>query len=184
MFANTRHLVLVGLLAALPTTIAAQTSDQPDVTTESGAEVTEAAPEAEAPPAPVEGQIILQSENTILADDLIGSRVYSESGDTIGDINDLIVNLDGTVDGVVIGVGGFLGIGEKDVAVQMDALNVASDAETGSVRLMLSATREDLEAAPVFKTAADQKAEADAEQMQQQLEEGVAPANDVATTSN
>ncbi|MFV2053676.1 PRC-barrel domain-containing protein [Aliiroseovarius sp. YM-037] len=183
MLTNTRHLVLVGLLAALPSSIAAQTADQPDVTTDSGAEVTDAAPEAEAPPAPVEGQIILQSENTILADDLIGSRVYSEAGDTVGDINDLIVNLDGTVDGVVIGVGGFLGMGEKAVAVEMSALNVATDAETGSVRLMLSATREDLDAAPVFKTAADQKSEAQAEEMQQQLDEGIAPA-DTATANN
>lgn len=184
MFAQTRHLILVGLLAAIPTSIAAQTADQPAATTaqdlaattaETASEMTESAA------APVEGQIVLQSEDTILADNLIGSRVYSDAGETVGDINDLIIKLDGTVEGVVIGVGGFLGLGEKDVAVQMDALSLSTDSEFGTIRLMLSATREELDAAPEFKTAAEQQFEAEAEQMQQKLEEGAeatAPAAD------
>ena len=108
-------------------------------------------------PKPVEGQIIMQSENTMLANDLIGSNVYSPDGDTIGDVDDLSVNFDGTVDGVVIGVGGFLGIGEKDVAVEMGSLSTTTD-ENGNMRLTSSATKTDLEAAEAFVTAADQQA--------------------------
>ncbi|MEZ5778183.1 MAG: PRC-barrel domain-containing protein [Paracoccaceae bacterium] len=178
MFAQTRQLMLVGLLAALPATIAAQTADQPATTTaeDPAATAAETAPEmTEAPAAPVEGQIVLQSEDTILADNLIGSRVYSDTGETVGDINDLIINLDGSVEGVVIGVGGFLGLGEKDVAVKMASLSLNTDPEYGNIRLMLSATREDLEAAPAFKTAAEQQFEAEAEQAQQNLQNGVAP---------
>lgn len=113
---------------------------------------------AETEPAakPVEGQITMQSEDTILANDLIGTNVYSQSGDAIGEINDLIVNLEGSVDGVVIGVGGFLGLGEKDVAVEMASLSV-STGENGDMRLMTSATRADLEAAEAFMTNADQE---------------------------
>ena len=116
----------------------------------------DAAP-AEEPVKPVEGQITMQSENTILADDLIGSSVYSDAGESIGDVDDLIVNLDGTVEGVVIGVGGFLGMGEKWVAVEMDSLSTMTD-ESGTLRLVSSATKADLEAAEAFVTAQDMEA--------------------------
>jgi sporulation protein YlmC with PRC-barrel domain len=106
---------------------------------------------------PVEGQITMQSDNTVLAGNLIGSSVYSADGDSIGEIDDLIVNLDGNVEGVVIGVGGFLGIGEKDVAIEMASLSTTTD-ENGNVRLMSSATKADLEAAEAFMTAEDQNA--------------------------
>ncbi|MCZ4366955.1 PRC-barrel domain-containing protein [Sulfitobacter dubius] len=121
------------------------------------ADTTAEAP-AEEPAKPVEGQITMQSENTILADDLIGSNVYSDAGEKIGDVDDLIVNLDGTVEGVVIGVGGFLGMGEKWVAVKMDSLSTMTD-ESGTLRLVSSATKTDLEAAEAFKTAQDMEAE-------------------------
>ena len=101
---------------------------------------------------PVEGQIVMQSEDTLLARDLLGSPVYSETGESIGDINNLIVQLDGTVDGVVIGVGGFLGLAEKDVAIEMAKLQVTTD-ENEKTRLTTSASKADLEAAEAFVAA-------------------------------
>ena len=73
------------------------------------------APKAtEAPKAPVTGQIVTQEDNTILAKDLIGQTVYAPDKTKIGSISDLILSKDGkNVQGFVIGVGGFLGIGEK-----------------------------------------------------------------------
>ncbi|MGE6739711.1 PRC-barrel domain-containing protein [Allorhizobium pseudoryzae] len=56
--------------------------------------------------------------------DLEGKTVYGAEGENIGDINDVLVSQDGSVNAVIIGVGGFLGIGEKDVAVQMSALQL------------------------------------------------------------
>jgi sporulation protein YlmC with PRC-barrel domain len=50
---------------------------------------------------------------------LIGLNVYNND-DKIGDINELIVGKDGKIDAVVIGVGGFLGMGEHDVAVPFE----------------------------------------------------------------
>jgi len=138
------------------------------------ADTTAEAP-AEEPAKPVEGQITMQSENTILADDLIGSNVYSDAGEKIGDVDDLIVNLDGTVEGVVIGVGGFLGMGEKWVAVKMDSLSTMTD-ESGTLRLVSSATKTDLEAAEAFKTAQDMEAE-------QQALENAAPQDPNAVTT-
>lgn len=56
--------------------------------------------------------------------DLEGKAVYGTEGENIGDISDVLVSQDGSVNAVIIGVGGFLGIGEKDVAVQMNALQL------------------------------------------------------------
>ncbi len=115
---------------------------------------------AEEPAKPVEGQITMQSEDTILADDLIGATVFNDADETVGNIDDLIIAMDGGVQGVVIGVGGFLGMGEKHVAVEMASLDVIND-DAGNPRLVTSATKTDLEAAPEFVSAADQKQEAD-----------------------
>jgi PRC-barrel domain len=112
------------------------------------------------PAKPVKGQIVLQDKNSILASTLIGSTVYSPANETVGDINDVIVGLDGKVQGVVIGVGGFLGLGEKDVAVKMDQLTVQpEDANKNNVRLILNSTKADLEAAPEFQSVAAQNRE-------------------------
>lgn len=56
------------------------------------------------------------------ASDLEGKAVVDAKGDNIGDISDVLVNERGEVIAVLVGVGGFLGIGEKDVAVAMSAL--------------------------------------------------------------
>jgi len=130
-------------------------------------------------PKPVVGQIVLQSNGTVLAGDLIGSNVYNGENEVIGDINDLIINTSGSVDGVVIGVGGFLGIGEKDVAVEMSTIAFIVP-EEGNARLILNATREDLEAAESFKTTAVQKTQKRMEKVReqqqiQQLKRGVYP---------
>ena len=112
---------------------------------------------------PVEGQIVLQDQNSILASTLIGSTVYTPADETVGDINDVIVGLDGQIQGVVIGVGGFLGLGEKDVAVKMDKLTVQpQDENKNNVRLIMNASKADLEAAPEFKSVAAQNRESEA----------------------
>jgi sporulation protein YlmC with PRC-barrel domain len=53
---------------------------------------------------------------------LRGTRVYGANNENIGEINDVLINRSGQVVAVLIGVGGFLGIGEKDVAVPMSML--------------------------------------------------------------
>jgi hypothetical protein len=53
---------------------------------------------------------------------LIGLDIYNRADEKIGDINEILLDKDGKVKAVVIGVGGFLGMGEHDVAVSMDKL--------------------------------------------------------------
>ncbi|MEC5292548.1 PRC-barrel domain-containing protein [Aurantimonas sp. C2-6-R+9] len=55
-------------------------------------------------------------------EDLDGKDVYDTAGESIGSITDVLVSEQGEVIAVLVGVGGFLGIGRKDVAVAMDAL--------------------------------------------------------------
>src|SRR5262247_4415701 len=97
------------------------------------------APKAtEAPKAPVTGQIVTQEDNTILAKDLIGQTVYAPDKTKIGSISDLILSKDGkTVQGFVIGVGGFLGIGEKSVAMKIDRLQMTQDTKSGDLQLTM-----------------------------------------------
>jgi sporulation protein YlmC with PRC-barrel domain len=63
----------------------------------------------------------------IMASDLIGTRVVSANNESIGDINDVILDHKGQVMAAVVGVGGFLGIGEKDVAVPFGSLEFMND---------------------------------------------------------
>ena len=55
-------------------------------------------------------------------DRLIGAKVLNKDGQVIGDIEDLIVTSDNKVEGVIMGVGGFLGAGEKKIGVRLAAL--------------------------------------------------------------
>jgi sporulation protein YlmC with PRC-barrel domain len=73
------------------------------------------------------GQFMTKMEtNQIMASDLIGTRVVSANNESIGDINDVIVDRNGQVMAAVVGVGGLLGIGEKDVAVPFKSLEFMS----------------------------------------------------------
>jgi sporulation protein YlmC with PRC-barrel domain len=113
----------------------------------------------EVPKTPVTGQILVQDSNTVLAKDLIGLTVYAPDKAKIGSISDLILSKDAkTVDGFIIGVGGFLGIGEKSVALKMDRLQMSQNGD-GSIQLMMDVKKEELTNAPSFKSKKDQDAE-------------------------
>jgi hypothetical protein len=117
----------------------------------------------------IDGQITMQDDGTFLANNLIGATVYSPSEENIGDVNDLIISTSGTVDGVVLGVGGFIGLGEKDVAIAMDELDVQTDSD-GYVALVLDATQEELEAAEAFVSSAERRDIEEAERVDADVE--------------
>ena len=71
--------------------------------------------------------------------------------DDIGEVNSIILNVDGSVKAVILGIGGFLGIGEKDVAVPMDRLQFVAEADdAGDFFIVLETTREALEGAAAY----------------------------------
>jgi hypothetical protein len=59
---------------------------------------------------------------------LVGLDVYNRADEKLGDINEILLDKDGKVRAVVIGVGGFLGMGEHDIAVSMDRLKFVEEA--------------------------------------------------------
>ena len=95
-----------------------------------------------------------QAAEENLASNWIGQSLYNAKDENLGDINDILLDKDGSVRAVIVGVGGFLGIGEKDVAVSFAAIEPRTD-EDGDITLTLNASQEQLEAAPEFKTLAD-----------------------------
>jgi sporulation protein YlmC with PRC-barrel domain len=113
----------------------------------------------ETPRTPVAGQIVTQPEESVLARDLIGQTVTAPDNTKIGTISDLVLSKDGrSVEGFVIGVGGFLGIGERNIAVKMEELKIAP-ATDGSVRLVADLKKDELANAPAFKSRKDIEAE-------------------------
>jgi sporulation protein YlmC with PRC-barrel domain len=92
------------------------------------------------------------------ADNLIGTTVYGSDDNNIGEINDIVLNKDGKVDAVVIDVGGFLGMGEKPVAVGFDNLQFMTDKD-GNKYLYTNLTKEQLDQAIAYDkgTYADQR---------------------------
>ncbi|MBB4122985.1 PRC-barrel domain-containing protein [Martelella radicis] len=94
------------------------------------------------------------TDQQVLASSLLGWPVYGQDADDqgreqVGDINDIVMGSDGNATAAVIGVGGFLGIGEKDVAVSFDRLGW-QQGEEGNW-LTINATSEELENAPSFE---------------------------------
>lgn len=120
---------------------------------------------------PMRGALIeytMQMENDLAASDLLGMRVYAtedevannttiaigenQNWNDIGEINEIFLTGEGDVAAVILGVGGFLGIGEKDVAVDMSGIRLVNEeGEDGQFFLVINASQTDLEAAPAFE---------------------------------
>jgi sporulation protein YlmC with PRC-barrel domain len=75
-------------------------------------------------------------------------NVYDPGDNKIGDVKDVLVSEDGKVTALIISVGGFLGIGEKDVAVPFSS--VKQKMKDGKSYLTLDTTKEALKSAPGF----------------------------------
>lgn len=125
------------------------------------------------------GFMAMRGMNTMLATDLIGREVYArrtpiamveptsnadgtrgmamivgselDTMDNVGQITDLVLSGDGTVAAVVIGIGGFLGVGERDVAITLDQVSFATRSDAGNDTLVVVNTNADmLKASPMF----------------------------------
>lgn len=119
-----------------------------------------AAPNAVAPDtaAAASGEYLTeQSEQQVSANDYIGKAIYTSGDESIGNVTDLIIEENGGIDAVVVGVGGFLGIGAKNVALPIDKVTVTRDAEAGTVRLTTMETADALKAAPEFMTLEEKR---------------------------
>jgi hypothetical protein len=83
---------------------------------------------------------------------LIGARVVGADNESVGRVANLIVNEDGTVEAAVIAIGGFLGVGERQVAVTYKSLKIARNAAGDAIdHVDIAATKNDLRYAITFR---------------------------------
>ena len=114
-----------------------------------------------------------------LATQIIGESVYNGTGEdaqNVGDVNDIVIGADGNIEAVVVGVGGFLGIGEKDVAVDFAQLEWAE--RDGDRWLVAPMTKEQLETQAAFDRSAYEPEQPVASTEPAPPAGGVAPAPD------
>lgn len=78
---------------------------------------------------------------------LIGRNVKNANNDTIGEIKSIHIGPSGKVDSVMVGVGGFLGVGEREVGLKWSDLMISDNGETVKVNM----TKEQLAAMPPYK---------------------------------
>jgi sporulation protein YlmC with PRC-barrel domain len=148
------HIMIRNLLAttAIATLLSTAVYAQDTTAPAPAAPATQDAAPAEAPIARADG---------FLATNLIGETVYNGSGDdaeNIGEVNDIVIGPNGEVESIVIGVGGFLGLGEKNVAVNYAEADWAE--RDGDRWLVIVATKEQLEAQADFDRRAYEPAPA------------------------
>jgi hypothetical protein len=128
-----------------------------------------AAPKADAAPAPADAAkfIPTQSTDQWVFSRFKGTSVLGPDDAKVGDVNDMLFDRNGKILGLIVGVGGFLGIGEKSVAIDMSAFKVVP-ADTGTtsgaggpavmriddptnVKLKVTWTKDQLKNAPDFQ---------------------------------
>jgi hypothetical protein len=125
-------------------------------------------PEAKVDAAPMDGAKFIQSQSTDqwVFSKFKGANVVGPDNAQVGSVNDLLFDKNGKILGLIVGVGGFLGIGEKSVAIDMSAFQVAP-ADTGTdgaggamtnssndptnVKLKVTWTKDQLKNAPDFQ---------------------------------
>jgi hypothetical protein len=142
----------------------AMTTDSANTDTMSTDSATDTSPMGE----PMELAGAVATPTDFMASNLIGMRIYNVEADydtmtpiadgaetewdDIGEINDIVLTADGEVSAVILGVGGFLGIGERDVAVNMGALTVVNEeGDTGDRFLVVKTSKEQLEQLAEFE---------------------------------
>lgn len=87
----------------------------------------------------------------LTTDKLEGARVYGPNDEDVGEINRLILNKSGQIERVVLDVGGFLGMGERQIAVSLDELNIVRTDDGSEFRVYIDANQANLKAQPEYK---------------------------------
>jgi sporulation protein YlmC with PRC-barrel domain len=102
-----------------------------------------------AAPLPTVTFVTQQPPNEWLARVFMGQDVHNLTGERVGDVNDLIFDRQGRISTVIVGVGGFLGMGEKSVGVPYQSLTF-SVGKAGERVIAMAASKEDLLKAATF----------------------------------
>jgi len=96
-----------------------------------------------------------QKPGDLLASKLIGKPAVNSQYEKIGSVNDVVIDPSGKIIAALIGVGGFLGIGEKQVAVRFEDLKLAPT-DDDNAKVVLNISKGTLASAPNYKTLDEQ----------------------------
>ncbi len=141
-------MITTASLALLTSAAIAQTPEQPKqsppaVTTDKSAD---------------KNQVITeQKPDQLLASKVKGSNVMGTNDEKIGDVSDILFDKDGKILAYVVGVGGFLGIGSKDVAMSPESFQIVPASERENMKLKISMTKDELKNAAEFKPRASRR---------------------------
>ncbi len=124
---------------------------------------TPAAPGQSAAMPPPTEIISEQKPNELRANSLIGLRVNGAQNEKIGKISDLLFDTQNRLSGAVVSIGGFMGIGDKVVAVPWEKLRLSGDEKA----VLLDMSRDELVKAPEFRTKQQIEADRLAEMVRQ-----------------
>jgi sporulation protein YlmC with PRC-barrel domain len=137
---------LAALLVSAPVALAQTTPTTPTAPSDR--------PAAGAPAKSGDMKFYSRQATDMRATNLIGANVTNMANETVGEINDLVLDKDGKVAAVVVGVGGFLGIGEREVALDYKSLNIKYDpnamTNAGATTIQVNATKDSLKSAPAW----------------------------------
>lgn len=80
---------------------------------------------------------------------LIGRNIQNAQNETIGEIKSIYIGKDGKVDSVIVSVGGFLGVGDREIRIAWSDLNISGNGEKVTVNM----TKDEFKAKPEYKYA-------------------------------
>jgi sporulation protein YlmC with PRC-barrel domain len=152
--------VLIGVALGALTLSAAQAQSTPPAPGGSSPPATQAAPPSTSTPSSsassgsTSGEmhtIATQSRDQWLASKFKGTDVMGPDNKKIGDVSDILFDKDGKIEAYVVSVGGFLGMGAKDVALAPSSFEVIPGNDKSSDKLKLSMTKDQLKQAQNFE---------------------------------
>jgi hypothetical protein len=150
--------LMLGLVPALAATRAPAGEMPQEPSLQSESSILPGQPDAGKPAVDLSVHFIAkQRPDDVLATDLIGRPAVDAANETIGDVNDLVTDGSGKTIAAVVGVGGFLGIGEKDVAIPFEDLRFSRD-QDNDVTIEVDIDKDALTAAPDYQSLDDQAA--------------------------
>ena len=149
-------LIATGALAQTPPPASPPAKSPPAVTQPAPAEKAQPAPADKAQPAAradAKNMVIAeQKPDQWLASKFKGTDVIGPQNEKIGDVADVLFDKSGRIEAVIIGVGGFLGIGQKQVALSLASFDVVpADSNNSNPKLRLNMSKEQLQQAAEFK---------------------------------
>ncbi|KQO56166.1 hypothetical protein ASF22_09805 [Methylobacterium sp. Leaf87] len=131
------------LVAALPTLASAQETVKPAVPVATTGGMTMA------DKASVKVTYVTAQPADVMSSKLIGLNVYNNANETVGEIEDLVIVDGKTVSAVILGVGGFLGMGERYISVSPSSITLAKKENT--LRALIDTDKDTLKSAPAFE---------------------------------